>query len=150
MTSGGAIGSGRTYRELDNMFSRIVQNWHDPKFKRMYFLSPARNITEHCFRMFNEKFLRGTNKGTSSIKKNNIKFSNGVQIIFREIGTPFNQEEFYKREEFRGLDAFLVYEDHTVAEFKRLMYGDWEIPNKTMFKQYYMGEPYHREEDDGN
>ena len=57
MTSGGAIGSGRTYRELDNMFSRIVQNWHDPKFKRMYFLSPARNITEHCFRMFNEKFM---------------------------------------------------------------------------------------------
>ena len=36
---------------------------------------------------------------------------------------------------------------YSEAEFKRLMYGDWDAPDNRVFKQQLMGEWYHEEDD---
>lgn len=112
----GARGSGRTYRILSQMFDTIIQN---PDYKRIYFFSPTHHITKYCMRMFIREFLqgRGVNDDFWNIINGDIVFANGTKVIFETIKSPIvSQESLYRIDKLKGLDNYLIFEDHTLYE----------------------------------
>ena len=173
----GARGSGRTYKIMGQMLDTIFQNWSNPLYKYMFFVSPNTMITKHHLREFAEKHLTTVKRNVWEVvgRNNSVTFLNGVSIFFINSKNTITEEVFYNMDRFKGMhEDMLFFEDHTVyslhwdniwiefnrtyyekkkremseAEFKRLMYGDWNAPNNRVFKQQLMGEWYHEEEDD--
>lgn len=113
-------GSGRTYRELYNMFSRVIQDFIDPKFKLIYFFSPHQFITKYCMDMSIRMFIDTEAKYVCSFCRleMEIRFFNGVVIKFRELKRPLDIMLYHTTSEFCGRGDFLVYEDHTLLEYE--------------------------------